>query len=111
MLISILWRREVPRARAGNFPRTAVVTPAGITARAEARRLEEDMSTRLLGFVLAVSALTMGCDGDGTTSPSAGPPLNLTFTGLTPLQGGFHYEGWAIIGGQPFSTGKFNVAA
>jgi hypothetical protein len=53
----------------------------------------------------------MGCGDDGTTSPSAGPPLNLTFTGLTPLQGGFHYEGWAIIGGQPFSTGKFNVAA
>ena len=37
--------------------------------------------------------------------------LVLQFTGLEPLSGGFHYEGWAILGGQPFSTGKFNVNA
>jgi hypothetical protein len=66
------------------------------------------MSTRILGLVIAVSALAMGCD-ESATSPSAGPPLSLSFTGLSPLQGGFHYEGWAIIDGQPFSTGKFNV--
>ena len=28
---------------------------------------------------------------------------------IQPLQNGFHYEGWAIVGGKPISTGKFNV--
>ena len=33
------------------------------------------------------------------------------FSGLQPLMGGFHYEGWAIVGGSPVSTGKFNISA
>jgi hypothetical protein len=68
------------------------------------------MSRRLLALALVAGAFTAaGCDGDNGTSPSAGPVLGLSFSGLTPLAGGYHYEGWAIIGGQPFSTGKFNV--
>jgi hypothetical protein len=35
----------------------------------------------------------------------------LSFAGLEPLTNGFHYEGWAIIGGAPVTTGKFNVDA
>jgi hypothetical protein len=35
--------------------------------------------------------------------------LALNFSGLDSLGGDFHYEGWAIIDGAPFSTGKFNV--
>ena len=30
---------------------------------------------------------------------------------MKPLSNGFAYEGWAIIGGQPASTGRFNVDA
>ncbi len=37
--------------------------------------------------------------------------LQLTLTGFEPLMNGFHYEGWAIIGGAPVSTGKFNIDA
>ena len=37
--------------------------------------------------------------------------LQLTLTGFEPLMNGFHYEGWAIIGGSPVSTGKFNIDA
>lgn len=68
------------------------------------------MSRRLLGVIIALSVLPLGCNDDSSPTAASGPPLRLALTGLTPLQGGFHYEGWAIIGGQPFSTGKFNVA-
>ncbi|MBD3224687.1 MAG: T9SS type A sorting domain-containing protein [Caldithrix sp.] len=35
--------------------------------------------------------------------------VTLNFSALDSLQNGFHYEGWAIVNDQPFSTGKFNV--
>ncbi|GEM_PF-309945 len=41
--------------------------------------------------------------------PPANSTLALSFSGLQPLANGFHYEGWAIIGGAPVATGKFNV--
>jgi hypothetical protein len=66
------------------------------------------MSRGLLALALAGTTFLAGC-GDSSTSPSQGPLLGLSFTGLPPLASGFHYEGWAIINGQPFSTGKFNV--
>lgn len=68
---------------------------------------------RLLIAVMFVSSLTLGCNDDDSTSPSGAPGsgLELSFTGLPALQGGFHYEGWVVIQGQPFSTGKFNVGA
>jgi hypothetical protein len=68
--------------------------------------------SRLLVFVVAVSGLMVGCNDDTPASSSSGAPgsgLELTFTALPALTGGFHYEGWAIIEGRPFSTGKFNV--
>ena len=37
--------------------------------------------------------------------------LVLSFSGVEPLSGGFHYEGWAIIDGAAVGTGKFNVDA
>lgn len=37
--------------------------------------------------------------------------LVLDLEGLAPLENGFHYEGWAIIGGSPVSTGKFNISS
>lgn len=44
--------------------------------------------------------------------PSGGKRvLHLTFEGLPPLQNGYFYEGWAIIDGEPWTTGRFVVAA
>lgn len=35
--------------------------------------------------------------------------LTLRFSEIQQLSNGFHFEGWTIIGGSPFTTGKFNV--
>ncbi len=37
--------------------------------------------------------------------------IGVMLNAIDPLEGGFHYEGWAIIDGAPLSTGKFNVDA
>lgn len=39
----------------------------------------------------------------------AGISLQLDLSGVDPLANGYHYEGWAIIGGDPVSAGKFNI--
>ena len=48
--------------------------------------------------------------GDDAMEPLV-ETLELSFTGLEPLANGFHYEGWAIVGGAAVTTGKFNVDA
>ncbi len=68
---------------------------------------------RLLIIALAGSlALVTGCsDDDNGTNPVTGMHgLTLSFDGLEPLKGGFHYEGWAIVDGSAVSTGRFNVS-
>jgi len=53
-------------------------------------------------------------DASADASADAAPAtstLTLTMTGLEPLAGGYHYEGWAIVGGSPVPTGKFNLDA
>ncbi|TFB10903.1 hypothetical protein E3V55_04650 [Candidatus Marinimicrobia bacterium MT.SAG.3] len=67
-------------------------------------------------FILSMlSALTIfGCsdDDDDTTGPAlSNNTLVLSLTGVETLQNGYHYEGWAIVGGSPVATGKFNVDA
>lgn len=57
-----------------------------------------------MGLVLPLAAC------DDSTSPS-GRRIALAFTGLEPLAGGYHYEGWAILPSGPVSTGKFDVGA
>ena len=39
----------------------------------------------------------------------SGASLKLDFPGVQPLANGYHFEGWAIIDGNPVSTGKFNI--
>ena len=39
----------------------------------------------------------------------AGISLQLDLSGVDPLANGYHYEEWAIIGGDPVSAGKFNI--
>ncbi len=59
-----------------------------------------------LGAAALVFTIATGACEDGT---GPGADLALSFQGLEPLAGGFHYEGWAILAGGPVSTGKFNV--
>lgn len=60
-------------------------------------------------IALSLSLIFAGCDSG--TSSTANQTLRLSFSTLDALTNGFHYEGWAIIGGNPVSTGKFNVDA
>jgi hypothetical protein len=66
-------------------------------------------STRLKGALSLtfVALVAVGCDDD-PVSPDRST-LALELSGFEPLRNGFHYEGWAIIGGAPVSTGKFNI--
>ncbi|MEX2282842.1 MAG: hypothetical protein WEE89_10210 [Gemmatimonadota bacterium] len=57
--------------------------------------------------VILVLSMVAACDS--STDDDGSRTLELAFTGLEPLAGGFHYEGWAIIGGAPVSTGKFDL--
>jgi len=44
-----------------------------------------------------------------TTTEAPVPDLTLATSDFPTLSGGAHYEGWAIVDGEPTSTGKFNV--
>ncbi len=62
-------------------------------------------------MLLFVAALGLvGCGDDDPVEPVT-ETLELSFSGLEPLANDYHYEGWAIIGGAPVATGKFNVDA
>ena len=68
--------------------------------------------TYLVFFIVTITALLLstGCSGNGG-GMEANPRLALSFTGLPELGSGYVYEGWLIIGGAPFSTGRFGVDA
>lgn len=59
-------------------------------------------------LALAAAGLIVACDDDPAT-PLAPEMLVLDLSGFEPLANDYHYEGWAIIDGDPLSTGKFNV--
>ena len=59
---------------------------------------------KILPLVAIVALIVAACG-----SSDDGETLALRFSGLEPLQNGFHYEGWAIIDGAPTTTGKFNI--
>jgi hypothetical protein len=67
------------------------------------------MTRRLSPIILGLACFACG-GNDGPNQPNApASRLQLSVSGLRPLANGFHYEGWAIVDGRPFSTGKFNV--
>lgn len=68
------------------------------------------MQRTLRSLFVASLALAAACSKDAT-GPQANRMLVLSFSGLEPLTNGYHYEGWAIVAGQPRTTGKFNVAS
>ncbi|MEM1095380.1 MAG: anti-sigma factor [Bacteroidota bacterium] len=63
---------------------------------------------RISLFALAMLTI-VACDT--ATDADEGRSLELNISGLETLANGFHYEGWAIVDGQPVTTGKFNVDA
>jgi hypothetical protein len=63
-----------------------------------------------LCLLLALGLLLPACDSGGAEGDAPASILQLTVTNLRGLQGGRHYEGWAVIDDRPVSTGKFNVA-
>jgi hypothetical protein len=67
---------------------------------------------RAIACGLLLSAVfTLGACGDDPVEPPDPDTVVLSFQGLEPLSNGFHYEGWAIIGGAAVTTGKFNINA
>ena len=63
------------------------------------------LTRALLLAIGSAAMLIVACGGEGMRT------LDLDFTGVEPLANDYHYEGWAIIGGDARSTGKFNVDA
>ena len=60
--------------------------------------------------LMVLGVITFAACGDDPTD-AAPETLQLSFTGLDPLEDGYHYEGWAIIDETAVTTGKFNVDA
>ncbi len=74
------------------------------------------MKTRTtLTVLVCVWALAMiGCGEDSDSDGGDGVStrtLALDFQGLPALGADFVYEGWAIVGGEPVTTGRFTVGA
>ncbi len=61
--------------------------------------------------LVAFGAATLLACSDDATEPTRGRELALTLQGLEPLLNGFHYEAWALVGGQALPAGKFNLDA
>ena len=57
----------------------------------------------------ATTTTTTTPPAPSTTEPMV-PELSLDTSGWPALEGGFHYEGWAIVDGAPVTTGTFNIA-
>src|SRR5262249_41453412 len=77
----------------------------GMRPSVSSARGDTPMSPRL---VCALAFVVLPACGSSGTDHSM---LRLSLSAMQPLANGFHYEGWAIIMGQPLSTGKFNVDA
>ena len=68
------------------------------------------MKKAFVSFVLVSTLLILmliSCTSDSNNNELK--TLHLNINGLEPLLGGLLYEGWAIIDGNPVTTGKFNI--
>ena len=88
-------------------------TPDETTAadEAEANEANDDANDddTMADEVVADEAMADEAMADEAMVEDDSGPLNLDFEGLEPLASGVHYEGWVIVGGEPISTGNFNV--
>jgi len=67
-----------------------------------------NIATRSAWSLAALLTLA-GCSD--STGPKSNQTLALSFSGLEPLLNGYHYEAWALVGGQALPAGKFNVSS
>ncbi len=58
----------------------------------------------LITVVAMVLSLAMACSGGGSSG-------TLQLEGVGPLQGGFEYQGWAVVDGETLSIGRFNISS
>ena len=83
-------------------------TVGGANARAQGAfgGVSSWLTGRLWLFAIPVAVLLLAL----ALWPSGGrQELQLTFSDLAPLANGYHYEGWAVLDGRAWSTGRFNV--
>ena len=79
--------------------------PQGLSSLANSRVVSLKTVAKIAGVAAVVALLTLAF------WPSGGrQDLVLRFTNLTPLANGFEYEGWAVLDGKAWSTGRFNVS-
>ena len=70
------------------------------------------MIVRRVGALLLMTTVVVAAcddDEDNGMQPQTQETLTLSLNGYSELLNGYHYEGWAIVGGSAVSTGKFNV--
>ena len=75
----------------------------------EPKKGEPGMHYRSYIYILLCSVILIACDDDDNPVVPVMSTLQLSFSGIEPLQNGYHYEGWVIVDGAPETTGKFNV--
>jgi hypothetical protein len=91
---------------AGDFSNNSASVTTGHSA-----ALGVDFANSTGNYILATptdGAMTNENSGIWFLNPPS-TTFAISFTGLDPLLNGYHYEGWAIVGGSPVSTGKFNL--
>ena len=75
----------------------------------EAKKMEEE-AMAMEAEKMEEEAMTMEAEKmEGAAMMESGSSLKLDLSGVQPLANGYHYESWAIIDGNPVSTGKFNI--
>lgn len=67
------------------------------------------MNGFLKNGLIVMSLVAIGLVGCGGNGNGIGVVANGSIANLEPLANGFHYEGWAIVGGNAVTFGKFNV--
>lgn len=67
------------------------------------------LKLRVLLLLPLMFVVITACDDNSSGSSDELSDLRLSFSGLDALQNGFHYEGWALIGNEALTTGKFNI--
>jgi hypothetical protein len=83
----------------------STTAPQGLSALANPRAVSLKTVATIVGVAAAIALMTLAFWPTGGRQD-----LVLRFTNLAPLANGFEYEGWAVLDGKAWSTGRFNVS-
>jgi hypothetical protein len=68
------------------------------------------MSGKILFIPLIIIMIFLSCDvSDPFSTDELITTIQIQFSNLPPQENGYHYEGWAVIGNDDKSIGKFNI--